>query len=221
MKTLSEIDISSRKHAAYLLAEKLTAHKNSDARIIAIPNGGAPVGFWIAKQLNLNFNVMPCRPITLPGKDLEIIGSISVDDISIRADMEGIPQSFVYSQIQMIKKEVENEFTLYNTIKPCKSLRGVTVMLVDDVLLHSDTMIACVHSIRKQKPQKIIAAIPFVTANAASAVAKEVDELIFLYQDQHPQQVRDRIGPLPKVSRETVKSLLMNSKELCIPELTI
>src|SRR5688572_4314948 len=211
MKTISEIDVNSRKHAAYLLAEQLIAYKNTDTHIVAIPNGGAPVGFWLAKQLNLNFNVIPCRTLQLPGKDLETIGSVSVGDICIREDMEGIPQSFVYGQIQIIKNQVENEFTFYNTIKAVNSLEGATVVLVDDVLLHSDSMLASIHSIRKQKPQKIIVAIPFVMESAASVVAKEVDEFISLYQDRYPQQVRERIGPLPKVSRETVKMLLRNS----------
>lgn len=212
MKTLSEIDVNSRKHAAYLLAEQLIAYKNTDTRIVAIPNGGAPVGFWLAKQLNLNFNVIPCRTITLPGKDLETMGSISVGDVSIREDMEGIPQSFVYSQIQMIKNQVENEFAFYNGVKPGTSLKGLTVILVDDVLLHSDTMIASLRTIRKQMPEKIVVAIPFVTENAASIIAKEADEFIYLYKDRHIQHVRERVGLLPKITRDGVKKLLMNFK---------
>ena len=212
MKTLSEIDVNSRKHAAYLLAEKLLAHKNTDTHIIAIPNGGVPVGFWLSKQLNLDLNVIPCRTITLPGKDLEAIGSISVGDISIREDMEGIPQSFVYHQIQMIKKQVENEFAFYNAIKPSESLKGLTVILVDDVLLHSDTLIALLRSIRKQKPEKIVVAIPFVTENAASIIAKEADEFIYLYKDRYVQHVRERVCMLSKITPDVVKNLLVNSK---------
>ena len=210
MKTLREVDVTSRKHAAFLLAEKLLIHKNTDTHVLAIPNGGAPVGFWLAKQLNLNFNLIPCRTITLPGKDLEIIGSISVDDVSIREDMEGIPQSFVYSQIQMKKQEVENESAFYNAIKPGRNLKGLTVILVDDVLLHCDAVIASLRSIRKQSPERVIVAIPFATENAATTIAKEADEFIYLYKDRYIQHARERAGLLPKITRDGVKKLLMN-----------
>ena len=63
------------------------------------------------------------------------LGAISVDDISLREDLELIPQSFIGGQLQIIRKKVENEFNLYSAIKPATSLKGITVILVDDGLL--------------------------------------------------------------------------------------
>ena len=211
MTILSDIDVTTREYAAHLLSERLLAYKNTDSHILAIPNGGVPIGFFLAKRLNLDFNVIPCRSIQLQGDMLMTLGAISVDDISLREDLELIPQSFICGQLQVIKWKVENEFNVYNAIKPAKSLKGVIVILVDDGLLDSHKIIACLRSIRKQNPAGIVVATPFITEQDASIIAKEVDVLVFLYKDRHVQRVRERLRAFPKVSQETVKTLLSNS----------
>ena len=126
MTILSDIDVTTREYAAHLLSEKLLAYKNTDSHILAIPNGGVPIGFFLANRLNLDFNVIPCRAIELQGDMLMTLGAICVDDISLREDLELIPQSFICGQLQVIRKKVENEFNLYSAIKPARSLKGVT-----------------------------------------------------------------------------------------------
>ena len=205
------MDVTTREYAAHLLSEKLLAYKNTDAHILAIPNGGVPIGFFLANRLNLDFNVIPCRAIELQGDMLMTLGAICVDDISLRDDLELIPQSFVCGQLQVIRKKVENEFNLYSAIKPARSLKGVTVILVDDGLLDTHKIVACLRSIHKQKPARIVVAIPFITEQSASSIAKEVDEVVFLYKDSHVQRVRERLYAFPKITQETVKALLKNS----------
>ena len=214
MTILSDSDVTTREYAAHLISEKLMAYRNTDSHILAIPNGGAPIGYFLAKLLNLDFNVIPCRSIELQGDMLMTLGAISVDDISLREDLELIPQSFINGQLQVIRKKVENEFTLYNAIKPATGLKGITVILVDDGMLDRHKIIACLRSIRKQKPEKIVVAIPFVTEQEASIITKEVDELVFLYKDRHAQRARERLYAFPKITQDVVKMLLVNSQDL-------
>jgi len=214
MTILSDNDVTSREYAAHLLSEKLLAYRNTESHILAMPNGGVPIAFFLANLLNLDFNVIPCRSIELQGDMLMTLGAISVDDISLREDLELVPQSFINGQLQVIRKKVENEFNLYNAIKPATSLKGITVILVDDGMLDRHKVIACLRSIRKQKPAKIVAAIPFVTEREASIIAKEVDELVFLYKDRHAQRVRERLYAFPKVTQDAVKMFLLNFQDL-------
>jgi len=211
MTILSDRDITTREYAAHLISEKLMAYRNTDSHILAIPNGGVPIAYFLGKLLNLDFNVIPCRSIELQGDMLMTLGAISVDDISLRKDLELIPQSFINGQLQVIRKKVENEFNLYNTIKPATSLKGIPVILVDDGLLDTHKIVACLRSIRKQKPARIVVAIPFITEQSASSIGKEVDEFVFLYKGCHVQRVRERLYAFPKIPQETVKALLVNS----------
>ena len=211
MTILSDNNVTSRDYAAHLLSEKLLHYRNTDSHILTIPNGGVPIGFSLANLLNLDFNVIPCRSIELQGDMFMTLGALCVDDISLREDLELIPQSFISGQLQVIRKKVENEFNLYNAIKPATSLKGITVILVDDGMLDSHKIISCLRSIRKHKPARIVVAIPFVTEENASRITREVEELIFLYKDRHLQRVRERLYAFPKVTQETVKLLLSNS----------
>ena len=138
------------------------------------------------------------------------LGAINVDDISLRKDLELIPQSFINGQLQVIRKRVENEFNLYNAIKPATNLNGVTAIVVDDGLLDRHQIFACLRSIRKQQPASIVVAIPFITEQDASSIGKEVDEFVFLYKDRHIQRVRERLFAFPKVTQEAVKLSLSN-----------
>ncbi len=207
----NEVEISSRKHAAFLLSDKLMGYKNTDARVIAIPYGGVPIGFWLANQLNLNFLVMPCRMISLPGKVLKSLGSVSVDDVYVHDDMLDIPQNYLYHQIQRLKNNIDNEFSIYNAIQPKGDFTNKTVIIVDDVIVHSDAVMALLKGIQRHNPAKIILSVAFIADEALWNIAGEVDEVFFLFKDRNVQRVRNMASDFPEVKKEDVQSMLIKS----------
>lgn len=211
---VNEIGIESRKDAAHLLSDKLMVYKNTDAVVVAIPFGGVPLGFWLAKRLNLTFNVMPCRMLRLPGKGFKTIGSISVDEVYINEETEGmedLPQSYAYHQIKILKNSVDKEFNIYSSIKPPETLQDRTVIVVDDVLIHSDAVMASLRSIRKQTPANIVMATSFISEEAAFTIADTVDDLIYLYKDRNVQRIRNVASCFSKVKQEDVRKFLLKS----------
>jgi putative phosphoribosyl transferase len=206
-----DVDISSRKHAALLLSDKLIRCKNTDAQVIAIPFGGVPIGFCLADHLNLDFYVMPCRMISRPGKVFKSIGSISVDDVYIHDDILDVPQNYLYHQIQTLKSNIANEFNVYNAIQPKGDFADKTVIIVDDVVVHSDAVMALLKGIQKQNPAKIIFSVAFIGEEALWNIAKEVDEVVFLYKDRNVQRICNMAAAFPKVKKEDVKSMLLES----------
>ena len=210
MTFLNEIEINSRKHAAFLLGEKLMPYKNANACVVAIPEGGAPIGYWLSTLLNISFDVMPCQMITIPGKESKSIGSISVDDVCVH-EIEGVPQSFIYHQIQLIRNTVESDYTFYESIKELTNFHNKTVIVVDDVLWNSDAMLASLRSIQRQNPTRIIVAVPFITDEAAFNIRKEVDDLFFLYKSRYAERIRKLGSAFPHVTREDVKKFLLQS----------
>lgn len=212
---MKEVTTYSREQAGHLLSEKLIAYKNTNAVVIAVSYGGAPVAFWLAKLLNLMFDVMPCRKLIHPGNSSKTIGAISVNDVYMHEDIENIPQDYVYHQIEILRNSLKQECIFFDRTKSHSSLRDKTVILVDDVLINSDVMVASLRGIRKQKPLKIIVAVPFAIAEATSNVAKETDDLIYLQKEHGVQCVRDLYMGFPDVSKEEVKDLLKESQVSC------
>ncbi len=212
MALMKEVTTRSREQAGHLLSRKLMAYKNTNAIVLAVSYGGAPVAFWLANLLNLMFDVMPCRKIIHPGNSSKTIGAITVDDVYMHEDIENIPQDYVFHQIEILRNSLKQERLFFDSLKPHSSLRDKVVILVDDVLINSDVMVASLRDIRKQSPLKIVAAIPFVIAEAASNVAKETDDLIYLQKEYGAQCVRDLHMSFPNVSREDVKNLLKESQ---------
>ena len=55
-----------REEAAHLLARELTAFANTDAVVLALPRGGVPLGYIIAKDLHLPLDVILIKKIGYP-----------------------------------------------------------------------------------------------------------------------------------------------------------
>jgi putative phosphoribosyl transferase len=92
------------------------------------------------------------------------------------------------------------------------SLRHKTVILVDDVLKSSDTMMACLSGIKKQDPLKVIVAVPFVSAEAARTIGAEADDLVFLELKHSIESASDYFIDFPKIDKEEVKEMIRVSR---------
>jgi len=197
-----------RADAAHLLANKLQEFKNKkDVIVVAILAGGVPVGFHLAASLNTSFDIIPCKKINHPAKRGKTIGSVTLNEISIHDDMD-IPGDYTHHQVRQIQNELKARYKLYMQDRKPIALRGKTVILVDDRLKTGDTMLACLRSIKKQKPAKIITAVPVTTLAASHQIIAEVDDFICViktYSFQHTDQFYEN---LPRVSDGEVKYFL-------------
>ena len=201
-----------RKHAAYLLGERLMEHKNTDAILVAIPGGGIHTGSYLAQLLQLPLEVIPCKKIKHPADSCRTIGAVSIDAIVVQDNTNEIPQDYMYHQIQLLKHVIEGQNRAYHGGRLQAPLNNKTIILVDDMLKTGDTMLACVRSIKKQGPDKIIVVVPNVTPEGARKIADEIDAIIYLTIE--PLQAVDSIyANLPDVSEEEVISLLRALRE--------
>lgn len=201
-----------RKHAAYLLGERLMEHRDSDAIVVAIPGGGIHMGSYLAQLLRLPLEVIPCKKIKHPAEPAKTIGAVSINAVVLREVGNEIPQDYIYHQIQLLQHVIQGQNRSYHGGRLQASLEKKTIILVDDMLKTGDTMLACLRSIRKQAPEKIIVAVPNVTPDATRSIAAEIDAIIYLTIE--PVQAVDSLyAELPDVSEEEVKSVLHQLRE--------
>ena len=201
-----------RKHAAFLLGERLMEHANSDAIIVAVNGGGIHIGYHLAKLLHLPLEVIPCKKIKHPADD-KTIGAVSLDAVVIHDEDNTIPQDYIYHQIQLMQHVIKRQSNKYNAGRAPRSFKGRTIILADDLLITGDTMLATLKTIRKQVPEKIIAAVPNVTPDATRSIAPEIDEIIYLTIEPNNPVTEKLYAEFPEVNDEEVIALLQQIRD--------
>lgn len=212
LTTRDKILFRDRKHAAQLLSERLVGYKDTNAIVVAVPRGGAPVGYHLAKILNLDFEIIPCKKIKHPVNMIDSIGSVSIDDVIVHTGCRNIPQDYVYHQIVQLQHILNAKHKFYRGGKKSVALKGRTVILVDDVLESMNTVLACLKTIRKQNPSEIVLAVPTAKHIAIQDVKDHVDNVVCLLTHTG-YDCSGAYKDLPEVTDEEVKNLFSKARK--------
>jgi len=201
--------ICNREEAGYLLSKKLSAFKRSNAVVVGIPHGGVCVAAVIAEELILPLEIMACRKIKNPANSDENIGSVSEDDVFLHDCSRTIPQEYLRHRILQLQRSILVEKGSYYGIRKPLSFRYRPVILVDDLLISSDSMIACLRSIRKQSPLKIVVAVALASAEAARSISAVADDIEFIKIEPLLMSPEKYFQEFPKVNEDVIRQLML------------
>ena len=170
-----------RQHAGEVLAEMLSAYKNSNAIIFAIPAGGVPVGATIAAELKIPLEVAIVSKITLPWNTEAGYGAIAFDG-TIRLnegmiDRLGLSENDVEKGIEKTRMKVRGRVEEFRKGKPPLKISGKTAILVDDGIASGFTMKVAVEALKKSGAGKIIIAVPTAHLENIKQIVPQVDEM--------------------------------------------
>ena len=197
-----------RKHAAYLLGERLREYENSDAIIVAVPGGGIHIGYHLAQLLHLPLEVIPCKKIKHPADNNKTIGAVSLDSVIVHEEDNSIPQDYIYHQIQLLQHVIRRQSNRYYKGYDQPSFKERTIILADDLLMTGDTLLTTIRTVRKQQPEKIIVVVPNVTPETTRSIANEIDEIIYLTIEPNNPVTENLYAEFPEVSDDEVIELL-------------
>lgn len=197
-----------REGAGIALARKLSGYAGTNAVVIGIPRGGLPVAAALAKYLSLPVDVLPAQRIKHPVNRIDNLGSVCLTEVVLPEDTGGIPQDLVAHQIAILKARNASDYWFYHEHRSPVSVTGKTVILVDDMLRSSEVIRACIHEVRKQKPLKIVAAIPVVDTEAARTLSTEVDEAHFIRMEHNVGSARMYFSDSPRQAKNEVRKLV-------------
>ncbi|MBI4296595.1 MAG: phosphoribosyl transferase [Chloroflexi bacterium] len=172
----------SRRDAGRQLAARLSQYDGKPVVVLAIPNGGVPVGLEVAGALKADFDVIVCRKIPMPLSPEAGFGAIA-DDGTIVLNPEatrkiGITEAQIEFEANKVRAEVKKRSLLYKGNRPLVSLTNKTVIIVDDGLASGITMQAAVESVRRRHPKEIIVAVPAASAVAIQQLEKAADKVV-------------------------------------------
>ena len=169
-----------RREAGRLLAEKLTAYADRpDVLVLALPRGGVPVAYEVARALRAPLDVFIVRKLGVPGYEELAMGAGGVRVLNDQV-VNGlrIPDYVIDAVTAWEQQELARRESLYRGERPPPDVRGKTVILVDDGLATGSTMQAAVAALRQQQPARIVVAVPTAAPETCDALRAEVDEVI-------------------------------------------
>lgn len=171
--------LKDRKEAGLLLSEKLEKYQDTDTLILAVPRGGIPIGYEIAKNLNLQLDIILSKKIGHPLNKEFAIGAVSLDSLLIDLHPE-VSQAYIESEIKYLRELLQEKYALYMGNRKPIDVKGKNVIIVDDGIATGNTLLACINMLRKNNPKKIIVAVPVVPADMVPIFKQKADEFIYL-----------------------------------------
>lgn len=172
-----------RVDAAQKLAKKLEGMKNEHPVILAIPRGGVVTGDVVAKTLGVSLDVIVSRKIGSPHNPELAIGAVVHDGSffpnSNLINALGISKEYLDEKISEQLEEIRRRLVKFRG-RADYDLRDKTVVLIDDGIATGATVFVVLDWIKKQKPKKVIVAIPVGPKDTIERLA-QVAEVIVLH----------------------------------------
>jgi putative phosphoribosyl transferase len=169
-----------RTHAGQVLASMLSGLPGRECTVLAIPNGGVPVGIRIAASLGAELGVEIVRKVQIPGNTEAGFGAVTsqgdliLNRILVRALR--LTDVQVRRAAAATAGEIRHRQEQFGPSDP--KLEGRTVILTDDGLASGFTMLAAARSVKRRGPAKLIIAVPTAPADSIARVQRAVDRVV-------------------------------------------
>jgi predicted phosphoribosyltransferase len=172
-----------RADAGRHLAEKLAAYAHGpDVLVLALPRGGVPVGFEVARAVGAPLDVFVVRKLGVPGYEELAMGAVATGGVRVLNDEIvrglGISEHEIDAVVERELQEVARRERLYRGDRPPPDVAGRTVILVDDGLATGATMRAAVAALRQQRPARIVIAVSTASPDTSEALKAEADDVV-------------------------------------------
>jgi len=173
-----------RFEAGRLLASKLLEYKDSkDTVVIALPRGGVPLGYVIAKELNLPFDIFFVKKIPSPYNKEVAIGAVSENGYIYKNDyainMLNVSESYLDSAIREVLEKIKQKRELYN-IKPT-DIKNKRVILVDDGIATGSSVYLAIEALKKMGAKEVIVATPVAPSDAINLIKSVANRVVVLH----------------------------------------
>ncbi len=202
-----------RTEAGQRLAERLMTYANRpDTLVLALPRGGVPVGYEVARALNAPLDVLVVRKLGVPGQEELAMGAIATGGVLVSYDEvvreAGISPAVFQTVAAREQRELERREQAYRDRRPPPDVRGRVIILVDDGLATGTTMRAAALALRRQAPAKIIVAVPVAARGSTRQLRDLVDEVVVLLQPEPFYGVGLWYADFTQTSDDEVRALL-------------
>lgn len=211
------IPFANRREAGEALAGEVGRLDLVEPVILALPRGGVPVAYEVARALGAPLDILLVRKIGAPGHEEYGIGAL-VDGASPQlvldeeaARMVGATREYIDRQVALQLREIERRRAAYRTAPPI-ALADRTVVLVDDGIATGGTVRAALKALAKTGCRRIVLAVPVAPRDVLSALRALCDEVVCLYTPDPFVAVGAHYSDFTQTEDEEVVRLLADAR---------
>lgn len=202
-----------RREAGRRLAEALAPYaEREDLLVLALPRGGVPVAYEVARALGAELDLLLVRKLGTPGQPELAMGAIASGGIEILnpsvIQALGIDRDTIDRVTEKEYAELLRRERAYRGDRPPPAIEGRCVILVDDGLATGSTMRAAITAVRQRNPACIVVAVPVAPPDTVSTLRDEVDDVVVLLTPAWFSAVGQWYADFSQTTDEEVRRLL-------------
>ena len=211
-----------RFEAGRVLASKLGEFSGrNDVVVLALPRGGVPVGYEVARALRAPLDVFVVRKLGTPGQEELAMGALASGGITVlnREVIQalGIPQQTIDAAVTREERELARREREYRDGRPAASIRGHVAILVDDGLATGSSMRVAAKALRKEAAAQIVVAVPVASPSTCADFETVVDKVVCATTPEPFRTVGQWYRDFSQTTDEEVRDLLARAASASLP----
>lgn len=180
--------------------------------VLALARGGVPVGFEVARTLDVEFDVFVVRKLVVPGLEDVAVGALASGGVRVINQavvvQTGVSRDTIDAVTEHEYEEVQRRESLYREGRPAIPVEGRVVILVDDGLATGSSMQAAAQALREMEPAWLVVAVPVGSTRQCERLRSYCDQLICLEHREPFGVVGQWYEDAPKVTDDEVRGLV-------------
>jgi len=217
--TDAPLPFTDRREAGALLAARLMHLAGSDPLVLALPRGGVPVAYEVARALGAQLDLLLVRKLGAPGSPEFAIGAVvdgAPPQLVLNAEAIGLfppGSSHVERERRVQLAELERRRRIYCGNRQPPELAGRTVVIVDDGIATGATITAAIHGARQAGPARLVLAVPVAPRDTVRQLRLLCDEMVVLAQPEPFLSVGQHYRDFSQTGDAEVIRLLARARE--------
>jgi len=188
-----------------------------DVIVLALPRGGVPIAYEVARALGAPMDVFLVRKLGVPGHEELAMGAIASAAVRVInhevVDSLEIAQDVIDQVAAVEQRELERRDRMYRGDAAPPKVAGKTVILIDDGLATGSTMRAAAEALRLMHPARIVVAVPTASPDVCEQFRAIVDEVVCAITPEPFRAVGMWYEHFPQLTDEEVRELLDLSRQ--------